>query len=319
MNYKKNISLHLCWILAACILIASCKKDKFINPYDDPSLQAPATNPDASNLDPGNFAYLHAKIFKPTCANSGCHDGTFPPEFRTINSAYNTMVYQKPINTSNGTFRYRVYPYKADSSILFHRLNTPMGAGLMPLVIDPQSDWTGRKDEYILNIKNWINAGAKDMFGNYPNSGNKQPQVTGFLAFPSGNTSSPYSRASGYIVPIEVPAGSTIDLWFALDDDSTAASGFVSTTCKIATSLDGFNSASTVNMTYSSGGLTANDFTGSPVQFTHKATFNPSGYTAGTYLYIRTFIDDGSQGAPTEIPNSGTNDIMSGYFALKIL
>lgn len=319
MNCKKNILFYLSCIITGLMLIASCKKDKFINPYEDPALQAPTTNPDASNLDPGNFAYLHAKIFKPTCANSGCHDGTFPPEFRTINSAYNTLVYQKPINTSSGTFRYRVYPYKSDSSILFHRLNTPMGAGLMPLVVDPQSDWTGRKDEYILNIKNWINAGAKDMFGNYPHPGNKQPQITGFLAFPSGNTSAPYSRASGYIVPIEVPAGSSIDLWFAIEDDSTAASGFPSTVCKIATSFDNFNSVASVNMVYTSGGLTANDFTGSPTQFTHKTTFNTSGFPTGTYLYIRSFLDDGSQSAPTEIPNAGTNDIMSGYFALKIL
>lgn len=319
MNYKNNILFFLSCTLATLVFIASCKKDKFINPYDDPALQAPSTNPDAFNLDPGNFAYLHAKIFKPTCANSGCHDGTFPPEFRTINSSYNTLVNQTPINTSSGIYKYRVYPYKADSSILFHRLNVAMGAGLMPLVIDPQSDWNAHKDEYILNVKNWINAGAKDMFGNYPTKGNKQPQITGFLAFPSGNTSTPYARASGYIVPIEVPAGSTIDLWFAVQDDSTAASGFTSTTCKIATSYDDFNSTASVNMIYTSSGITANDFTDSPTQFTHKTTLNTSAYPAGTYLYIRAFLDDGSQTSLTEIPNAGTNDIISGYFALKIL
>ena len=28
----------------------------------------------------------------PTCANSGCHDGTFEPDFRTVGSSWNTLV-----------------------------------------------------------------------------------------------------------------------------------------------------------------------------------------------------------------------------------
>jgi hypothetical protein len=319
MNIKRKITILISCIVLSIVAITSCKKDKFINPYDDPALKAPATNPDAANLSPSNFAYLHAKLFKPTCANSGCHDGTFPPEFRTINSAYNTLVYQKPINTDNGIFRYRVYPYKADSSILFHRLNVPLGSGLMPLVIDPQSDWTTKKDEYILDIKNWINAGAKDMFGNYPQHGNKQPQITGFLAFPAGNTSTPFARASGNIVPIEVPANSSVDLWFLIKDDSTSSANLTSSICKVSTSFDNFNTATNLTLSYNSSGITANDFTESASQFTHKTTFNTAGFPSGTYLYIKTFIDDGSQSVPTEIPNAGTSDIMSGYFALKIL
>jgi hypothetical protein len=319
MNTKNKILFFACCILIFLMTVPACKKDKFINPYDDPSLQAPITNPDASNLESTNFAYLHAKVFKPTCANSGCHDGTFPPEFRTISGAYNTLVYQTPINTNNGMYRYRVYPYKADSSIIIHRLNVALGAGLMPLVIDPQSDWTSKKDEYILNIKNWINAGAKDMFGNYPQKGNTQPQVNGFLAFPTGNTTTPYARSSGNIVPIEVPANSTVDLWFLVKDDSTASANITYNICKVSTSFSNFNTASSINMNYVSSGLTADDFSGSSTQFTHKAILNTAGFSSGTYLYIKAFVDDGDQGSPTEIPSAGTNDIMSGYFALKIL
>lgn len=319
MKPTYNISLFFCILLAVTTLITACKKDKFINPYDDPSLQAPATTPDVANLSPDNFAYLHAKVFKPTCANSGCHDGTFPPEFRTINSAYNTLVYQKSINSDNGQYRFRVYPYKADSSVLFHRLNVPLGSGIMPLVIDPQSDWDSKKEEYMLNIKNWINAGAKDMFGNYPQQGNKQPQITGFMAFPSGNTSNPYTRSSGYIVPIEVPANSTVDLWFLVKDDSTAAANISYNICKVFTSIDTTGASTNLTMSYISSGLTASDFTGSNVQFTHKATLNTSTYPVGTYLYVKAYIDDGSQGSPTIIPNTGSNELMSGYFALKII
>ena len=315
---NKTFVLLLCSIAIGIICISACKKDPFVNPYDDASLKAPSTNPNANNLDPSNFAYLHANIFKPTCANSGCHDGTFPPDYRTLSSAYNTLVYQKPVNTANGIYRYRVFPFNADSSILFHRLNVPMGAGLMPLVIDPQSDWINKKNDYILAIKNWINAGAKDMFGNYPHLGNKQPQINGFLAYPAGNTTSPYTRSSGIIEPIEVPANSSIDLWFLVSDDSTLVQNISYKICKMSASLYDFSTATSTAMVYTSSGLTGTDFSSTPTPFTHKTTISTTGFPSGTYLYIRAYIDDGSQGGPTEIPNAGTSDIMRGYFALKI-
>lgn len=319
MNFKNKILFILCLVTAGIISISSCKKDPFVNPYDNPLLYVQPSNPNPDNLSPTNFAYLHAKIFKPTCANSGCHDGTFSPDYRTLSSAYNTLVYQKPVNTDNGAYRYRVHPFKADSSILYHRLTVPMGSGLMPLVVDPGSDWTGKKNEYILNIKNWINAGAKDMFGNYPQVGNKQPQITGFYAFPVGNTTTPYPRASGNIVPIEVPMNSTIDLWFLIEDDSTPVQNITYKICKRSTSLNNFSTATSTTMNYIPNGLTAADFSGTPAQFTHKSTIPISGLASGTYLYIRAYIDDGSQGGPTEIPNAGTGDFMSGYFAIKII
>lgn len=315
---KISLAFIVCGMLLVIIGINACKKDPFINPYDDPALDPPASNPNPDNLNPSNFAYLHSKIFKPTCANSGCHDGTFPPDYRSINSAYNTLVYQKPVNSSNNVFKYRVYPYKADSSILFHRMNVPMGSGIMPLVTDPQSDWPVKKNDYLNDIKNWINAGAKDMFGNYPQLGNLQPQITGFLSFPAGNTSSPFPRGFGNIVPIEVPPNSSIDLWFLVEDDSTAAANISYNICNVSTSLFNFTVSDSVPLTYSSAGLTANDFSGNAAQFTHKATISTAPYPIGTYLYLRIKIDDNSQDVITEIPNEGTGEIMSGYFALKI-
>ena len=41
-------------------------------------------------LPEGNFAWLHQQAFAPTCANSGCHDGTFEPDFRTVGASWNT-------------------------------------------------------------------------------------------------------------------------------------------------------------------------------------------------------------------------------------
>ena len=75
------------------IVFFSCQKDK-INPYDDSSLDPP-NNIDTNYFnDPTSFAALQNNIFQPYCNNSGCHDGTFEPDFRTIESSYSTLVYQ---------------------------------------------------------------------------------------------------------------------------------------------------------------------------------------------------------------------------------
>ena len=97
-------------------------------------------------------------VLKPTCANSGCHDGTFEPDYRTLNSAYNTLVYQTPIK-NDGNYSFRVEPYNAQGSILMARLRN-MVTPSMPIQIEPDSDWPQKKDQYINNIQTWINNGA---------------------------------------------------------------------------------------------------------------------------------------------------------------
>ena len=71
--------------------MSSCTKDEK-NPFDDLDNFPPEDTTQIENVDPASFVGLHQNIFKPTCANSGCHDGTFEPDFRTIESSYNTLV-----------------------------------------------------------------------------------------------------------------------------------------------------------------------------------------------------------------------------------
>ena len=59
----------------------------------------------------------------PYCANSGCHDGNFEPDFRTVESSYSTLVYQPVVkNNDNQTYEYRVVPGNSAQSILYARL-----------------------------------------------------------------------------------------------------------------------------------------------------------------------------------------------------
>ncbi|GIS08784.1 MAG: hypothetical protein CM15mP112_08960 [Flavobacteriales bacterium] len=104
------------------ILFFSCQDDE-INPYNDPSLQPP------DNVDTNYFSNeseisaLHYNVFMPYCANSGCHDGNFEPDFRTVESSYSTLVYQPVVkNNDNQTYEYRVVPGNSAQSILYARL-----------------------------------------------------------------------------------------------------------------------------------------------------------------------------------------------------
>ena len=165
MKKHQSILGALFLLLALC----TCKKKDTANPYDSIDRTVPNYNPTPASLPEGSFAWLHANVFKPTCANSGCHDGTFEPEFRTMASAYNSLVRQPTIsNDSAQSFSVRVLPGDANGSWLHERLINfvPNTSGIMPLVTEPSSDWPAKKTMYIQKITDWINAGAPDMYGN---------------------------------------------------------------------------------------------------------------------------------------------------------
>lgn len=300
------------------LLLAACKKEED-NPYE--GLTYPSEIPNPENLPPDNFAWLHQKIFRPTCANSGCHDGTFEPEYRTISSTYNSLVYHPVIsNDSLGTYTYRVLPGDADHSLLYARLTIaiPNTSGMMPLEVDGGSDWYDNDTYYIQKIRDWIEAGAKDMFGNAPSLGNLEPQVSGFLAFPAGNTTDPYPRGSDPgVQPIEVPAGN-VDLWFEFDDDSTAAISLTYNKVKVSTSQFDFDAAPEQDLLIS-GPIIALNFSNTAGTFTHKAALNLGGYSVGTYLFVRAYVNDGDHPSNTEVPSDGTGEPMLSYFTLLIV
>ncbi|MFZ9939352.1 MAG: hypothetical protein ACO3GN_03575 [Bacteroidia bacterium] len=165
--------------------LLSCSKNNGPeNPFDDPKNKPPITNNPVDSFGLDNFAGLQRDIFKKTCSNSGCHDGTFEPDFRTIESSYNTMVYQPVIkNNPAGSFLHRVVPGNAQASVLHERVVRDIDgiSGIMPLSVDPDSDWPTRKTTYINAIAAWINAGAKDMFGNPPANGPANPRIQGVI------------------------------------------------------------------------------------------------------------------------------------------
>lgn len=304
-------------ILTGILLLAACRKEE-VNPFDRPD--AAPSNPTVAAIPAGNFAWIHQRILRPSCALSGCHDGSFEPEFRTISGAYNSLVMHPVIaNDPQNSFTYRVVPGDVNASFLHERLTAfvPNTSGIMPLDFTDDSDWPANEQAYINAITAWIQGGARDMFGQPPSSGDLQPQVIGLLAYPAGTSNAAYPRGTDAgIQPIEVPAG-PVDLWFAFADDQTAANALGVNQYRITTSTAAFPTASAAAFQIGST-IIGPDFGNSSTAFTHKATLDLSTYSAGTVLFVRAYVSDGDDGSITEIPNDGTEAPMLNYFTLRI-
>ncbi|MBK7085649.1 MAG: hypothetical protein IPH53_13695 [Flavobacteriales bacterium] len=307
----------LAYGLLSVLFFSACKKEE--NPFD--TIEHTEETTVSQQLPLTNFAGLHQRIFRPTCAVSGCHDGTFEPEFRTIASAYNSLVYHPVIaNDPQESFTYRVLPGNAQASFLHERLTVFVAntSGVMPLDVTTDSDWPANDDAYISAITAWINNGAKDMFGQAPTLGNRQPQAIGFRAFPAGNTNAAYPREQGAgIRPIEVPAAQ-VDLWFAFDDDSTDASAFTYQTYRLATGPLAFGTVPELPLEIGAT-CVGPDFGGSAATFTHRAVLDLSAQPVGTLLLVRVHVNDGDHADPAELPNDGSSSDMTDLFTLKIV
>lgn len=316
--------MRLALAITCVLLIAVACKKEVSNPYDDIVVVA-VDNPTADDLPEGNFAWLHGKIFAPTCANSGCHDGTFEPEFLTISSSYNSLVNHGVIaNDAAFSFDYRVVPGDVQASLLHERLtvNIPNTSGIMPLETEPESDWDALQSLYINHIEDWINDGAPDMFGHLPGEAGTDlpPQVGGFVIFPAGNTSVPYTRDPDQVgvTPIQVDAA-PIDLWFYVTDDNTAPEALTSTSLKYGDDLQSFADNASVGLLALDGPILAQGISGGEASFQFRCTIDLTGVPSGTTYFVRTYFDDGAQPTLTETPNGGSNNVITAIFSLEVL
>ncbi len=314
------MKINLFIFILLVLLVEACgKKDVVDNPYE--KLPKENTNNTGTTPDPNSFLGLHTNIFKPTCANSGCHDGTFEPDFRTVESAYNSLVYAGIVkNTANADYTYRVLPADAEKSMLFYRITENLGgnSGVMPLRVDPGNDYEAKRAEYIQNIKNWINGGAKDQFGNAPIIANTEPQIIGVIAYANGSNT-PLSRPS-QLEPILVPAGTTqVEVYICFIDDKTPTKSYTVNDYTTSTNIDSFENKPRKAFSVLNTPKNAPAVNGVNVPYYHKITLSQADIKSGKFMFIRSYMQDQDHTQPKEIPATGSPYYIKYYSALQFL
>ena len=276
------------FLFAIVMVIFSCEKTPD-NPYDNVNYDTDTTT-DAT-ADPNTIVGLHRNIFFPRCAKSGCHDGTFEPDYRTVMSTYSTLVYQPVIKStvdSLSFFRLRVIPFNADSSLLMERLTTTT-SDYMP------SNGNRLSGTDIDHIRTWINNGAKDQNGNIPVAPNLPPVITAIFAI---DQNPPYAqvdtnRLGGISYnPFIVHPGQNFYIIFASEDDSTSVPNYTFNQLKLSYNQDDFNSATIVNATYNS------------LAQQWLVPISANNYNLNDTVFFRYYVNDGDHVQPTEFPRN---------------
>jgi len=314
------------------LLVFSCKKDR-VNPYDNINLNPPNNNDTVYFTDSLAFGALQNNVFMPYCANAGCHDGNFEPDFRTIESSYSTLVYQPVIkNNISNSYQYRVKPGDSDKSVLYARLLADLNgvsmfdenSQVMPvtadIVYDPDQShpWHSVKQQYIPAIKSWIDNGAKDIFGNSPLEPNSIPEMRGCIAFKTGETiplSRELPRGSIYI-PSNI---SSVDFWFSVIDDVQDPSDLTYNKIKFSKNLINFDDQPFFNLEVVNPPLVETGFYQSSLDnFYHKYTLDMSLYSSGDVVFIKIYVQD-NVNPITTIPSNGSEFQIIKHFTFTVL
>ncbi|MBP6333987.1 MAG: hypothetical protein KA444_00845, partial [Bacteroidia bacterium] len=268
------------------------------------------TGNNLANPDPNSIAGLHKNIFFPKCANPGCHDGTFEPDYRTIESSYATLVYQ-PVNKvtldSVKIYSTRVVPNNTLDSWIIERLTTST-TEYMP------SNAVRLSTAEIDNVKNWINDGCRDMNGNVAVKPNLQPNIVGYVALDSVNTRLDTSRLGGLpLNPFLVNSGSTMTIAFVATDtaDGSAATDPGNFTVKeIRFSLDKNNFSGSINIQAVSYISAFNAW---------LVTVPVTSWPVGSTVYFRIYVNDGFHSVNSEFPRFESMDYYKTLYAFYVL
>lgn len=302
-------------LVAMTTLVYSCTttEDPPVNPFDGQVVNQDTVSIEIINPEPTSIAGIYQNVLKPTCANSGCHDGTFEPDYRTLNSAYNTLVHQAPIK-NDGNYTYRVEPFNASKSALMARLKgwlTPS----MPIQIEPDSDWPQKKDQYINDIQTWINNGAPDMMGNVRAVNYPAPELLGAGADLGGQWM-PRSGETGFLVMPKDATG--VRFYFAFHHDDLDPMDLTYNKVSFSANANTFNGAQQMDLQVLSSPRYERGFYGDIVAYTHFIVIDPSQvFDLGQeQWYFRVYVQD-AHNPVTEIPTDNGIFYIKSYMSFR--
>ncbi|MBK5284172.1 MAG: hypothetical protein JJE25_02125 [Bacteroidia bacterium] len=301
-------------IFCAVLVFNSCTKDMPAsdpeNPFSLPVVHHDTDTTTVQIPDQYSITGLHTNIFSVRCNVPGCHDGTFEPDFRTIQSTYSTLVYQH-VNkvTVNGvdSFYYRVIPFDTTKSFIHERLTTPT-TDYMP------SNGNRLSQTQIQQINRWIMQGAKDINGNIPVAPNNLPGLSYYLAFDS--VSAAYVPLASHKVdsiryqgvsynPFVVQQGKTITMYFIVSDDSTSAGNLLVNELKLSLDKNNFTAATVIPAFYA------------VIYPVWIAQFNVT-WPIGTQVFFRYYVKDTDNPVVVEFPRNEQPFYYKSYYSFIV-
>jgi hypothetical protein len=305
----KNISLLLAsLVMLATLLFIGCNKETVIppNPYDDIVYPTPPAPIDT--LNPNTITAIHRDILHPRCAVPGCHDGSFEPDFRTVQSSTSTLVYAPIIkNNADSTFTYRVVPNNLAQSVLYERITNCCFVNEGDRM--PQDNiGVPLEEEYVSRIENWIMDDAKNMFGEVAQFPNQAPQVGFFVALDTFSIPA-IIAAAGQNFPLSGTANRIDDIYYNpfiltnsqnvavgidVEDDSTAIGNLQGCKMRFSYDPDDFSPSAPGYRE-----LSAQFFSIPDLQIWY-VQFNTSLFNADQVVYMRFYASDGDN--ETEMP-----------------
>lgn len=316
-NFSYKLVLGITTIIVVVMIQNGCKKTEAPAPANPFATIDYGTVPVVPNPDPNSLVGIHTNILQPKCAVPGCHDGNFEPDFRTPQSAYSTLVYH-PVkkNNTDETFVFRVVPYKPLESVLYERITNccfvnqddrmPQDNIGVPL---PAGD--------VQAIKNWITAGAKDVFGTVQTYPNFEPTIEPYFAVVDAATYQiQYTAQNNRIdsVPYNsflLPTNTNVVFAFIVSDDSTDYPQLQVNQMKLSFDPNDFSNPIIFTAQYIHvAPPNENDFFG--------ITINTTDLPHNQIVYMRYFVNDGDHPTSTQFPTDNLQIQYKTYWSFYV-
>lgn len=232
-------------LASAAVMLAACADDgggddPFAGLEDDRKPDAPA--------DTTTLAGIHERLFAVRCANPTCHDGSFEPDFRTVYSTYNTLVWQPTVKPDPDTVRdidLRVVPFEPDSSWLMERLVTDDTVNLGRM---PSNGWRLPANE-IAWVRDWIARGAPAPDGSLQPRPNYEPEVLWYAIYDQQEERIE-AREDGWSSAARLPRNQTVEIRFRIEDDSTEVQDLRGSHIRWSYNRDDFSDAGRIDAEY---------------------------------------------------------------------
>ena len=285
-------------------LVSCIEDDLLLNPYD--GVDYSDTTLVIDTLSPTSFVKLHRDVLGPSCNVMGCHDGTFEPDFRTVESSYNTLVYHPIIkNNLADEFTYRVVPEDTALSVLHERLTNCCFVNTNDRM--PQDNIGNSLPTADLEaVSAWILDGAKDITGAIPSEPNNFPNINYFSAMDADYDSTYSDNRVQFYMPFLMPENEQVNFIFKVNDDHTNAGNMSTNQLSISEYSDDFFNA-----------ITATAVTFEQTNKLWLLPFNTAILQSGkTYFMRYTFSDE--QGQTTTYPNNQTSYVYKSIWSFTV-